>query len=64
MDDFRSVLGFLSPCSVLPFSSKGKLWVLRFMDFDVFVGLIEARIPVGRGILDLVGGGNVRRERD
>lgn len=34
------------------------------MAFDVFVDLMESRIPVGIGIFDLVGGGKVRGGRD
>ena len=34
------------------------------MAFDGLVDLMEPRIPVGIGIFDLVGGGNVGRERE
>ncbi len=34
------------------------------MGFGMCVDLIEPRIPVGKGIFELVGGGKVRREKD
>ena len=42
--------------------SQESIW----MNFEVFAGLMEPRIPVGIGILaflDFLGGGKVRRER-
>ena len=62
-DGFRSALGRISLLS-LGSSGSAMSCELGLMVLDVFVALTEPRNPVGIGIFDLVGGGNVRRERD
>lgn len=62
-DGFRSVLSRISLLS-LDSSGSAMSWDLALMVLGDFVALTEARIPVGIGIFDFVGGGNVRRESD